>query len=386
MPAALDGLKVIDMTQHLSGPYCTMILADMGADVIKVERPAAGDDSRDMPPFVAGESAPFMLWNRNKRSIALDLKAASDLEILRKLVVSADVFVENFRPGTAERLGLGYDALKSLNAGLIYASISGFGKTGPYQNRGGFDLMTQAMSGLMSVCGDLDGPPFRLPIAISDVSAGMFAAIGILSALAARSKTGKGERVDVSLFDSAVSMAVYEFAHLFATGEAPKRIGQAHRGGSPYQVFETKDGWITIGGATQALWQAFCAAAGLENLAEDPRFASNPDRVRNNQALVPLIAARLKEEGTDHWMVKMEEAGIPFGPVMTFDQVARDPQVTAREMVVPLQHPKAGSSHTLGTPIKLSRSPGGVRSPAPVLDQHRAEILAELSENVKVAE
>ncbi len=375
---ALDGVRVIDLTSHLSGPYCSMILADHGADVIKVERQGAGDDARRMPPFIAGESAPFMLFNRNKRSIALDLKDERDRDLCRALARDADVFLENFTPGVADRLGLGYGALAAVNPRLVYCSISGFGQTGPYRERGGFDLMVQAMSGLMSVNGPEDGPPHRLPVAIADIGAGMFAAIGILAALQARERTGRGQQVDTSLYDTAVSFGVYEAAHLFATGEPPPRIGQAHRGSAPYQVFRTADGWLTIGAATQTIWLRLCEVIGRADLARDPRFKDNAARIANRAALAALLQEVLAQEPTAIWAERLGAAGIPIGPVQTYDQVFADPQVVAREMVAEIDHPAAGAMRILGIPVKLSETPGALRRPAPRLDQHGAEIRAEL--------
>jgi crotonobetainyl-CoA:carnitine CoA-transferase CaiB-like acyl-CoA transferase len=383
MPSALTGLKVVDLTQHLSGPYCAMILADQGADVIKIEPPGSGDASRDMPPFLGPkggkrEGAPFMLWNRNKRSVVLDLKTPQGLADAQALARRADVLIENYRPGVAARLGLGYVALARKNKGLVYCSISGFGQTGPYRDRGGFDLMSQAMSGLMATCGAVDGPPLRLPIAISDVAAGMFGAIGVLSALQARQRTGRGQQIDVSLFESAIALQVYEAAYYFATDERPPRLGQAHRGSSPYQVFQTGDGWMTVGGSPQAMYERLCKLLGAERLIADPRFRTNTDRVRNNDALVALLSAKLRRETTDHWMTAMGAAGIPAGPVMTHDQVFHDPQVLSRQMVVPIDHPVAGRTRTLGIPVKLSATPGSVRRPAPTLGQHTDQVLRAL--------
>ena len=375
---ALDGLRVIDLTAHLSGPYCSMLLADHGADVIKVERPEDGDDARRMPPFVKGQSSPFMLWNRNKRSIALDLKEEKDRDICRELARGADVFIENFKPGTAERLGLGYTALAALNPRLVYCSISGFGHTGPYRERPGFDLMVQAMSGIMSVNGPEDGPPHRLPLAICDIGAGMFAAIGILAALQARARTGRGQHVDTSLHEAGVAFGLYEAAHVFATGEKPPRLGQAHRGGAPYQVFRTADGWVTIGPNTQPLWRKFCAAIGRPALAQDARFKDNPSRVANRPALAALLQEVLARQGTAHWVDLLNAAGIPVGPVQTYDEVFADPQVTAREMVAEIEHPLAGRMRTLGIPVKLSATPGALRRPAPLLGEHTREVLEEL--------
>jgi crotonobetainyl-CoA:carnitine CoA-transferase CaiB-like acyl-CoA transferase len=385
MSSALSHLKVVDLTSNLSGPYCAMILADQGADVIKVERKGDGDVLRKTPPFVNGESAPFMLWNRNKRSIELDLKDEGDLEVCRKLASRADVFIENYRPGVAERLGLGYEAVSALNPRVVYCSVSGFGQTGPYGPRGGFDLIAQAMSGLMSICGEEDGPPFRLPIPISDTSGGMFAAIGVLTALASREQTGKGQHVDVSLFESAISKCVYEAAYYFATDERPPRIGQQHRGSSPYQVFKTKDGWMVLGASQQNLWIKACKVLGCEDLTEDPRFLSKADRVANNKALVALLQERFATGTTQEWFEQLDAVGVPAGPVMAHDEVFNDPHVLARDMVVEVDHPAAGRHRTLGTPVKLRDTPGSVRRPAPLLGEHTEEVLAELAAEQEAA-
>jgi crotonobetainyl-CoA:carnitine CoA-transferase CaiB-like acyl-CoA transferase len=375
MARALERLKIIDLSSHLSGPYCAMVLADHGADVIKVERPGSGDDARKMPPFVGGESAPFMIWNRNKRSIVLDLKTDTAKAQLLALIDTADVLIENFRPGTLERLGLGWTTLSQRNPRLIYAAISGFGQTGPYRERGGFDLVAQGMSGLMSVCGPSDGPPHRLPIAISDVAAGMHLAIGILCALEARHQTGRGQLVETSLLESALSFGVYEAAHVAATGATPPRLGQAHRGSSPYQVFATADGWITLGAAQENFWRRLCDLIGHPELTQDPRFTSNGDRVRNNAALVGLLEQHFKLKSSQHWLAALEAAGIPSGPVLSFDQAMADPQVVARGMAVETLHPAAGPIKTLGIPVKLSDTPGALVRPAPRLGEHTAEVL-----------
>jgi crotonobetainyl-CoA:carnitine CoA-transferase CaiB-like acyl-CoA transferase len=283
--------------------------------VIKIE-PPAGDSARNMPPFVNGESAPFMTWNRNKRSVVLDLKQDADREALLALAARADVFIENYRPGVADRLGIGFSVLSERNPRLIYAAISGFGQTGPYRNRGGFDLMTQGMSGLMSINGPEEGPPFRLPIAISDVAAGMFLAFGITAALEARRRTGRGQMVETSLLEAATSFAVYEAAHYFAHGTRPPRIGQRHRGSAPYQVFATADGYITIGGAQQSFFLKLCDLVGLPELKDDPRFRRNADRVKHNDALVALLQEKLRARASAGWLAAFEEAGIPAGPVL----------------------------------------------------------------------
>jgi crotonobetainyl-CoA:carnitine CoA-transferase CaiB-like acyl-CoA transferase len=375
MPGALDGLRVIDLSSHLSGPYCAMLLGDLGADVIKIERPGVGDDARKMPPFVAGEGAPFMLWNRNKRSVALDLKDKDGREAFLDLVKGADILLENYRPGTLDRQGLGWETLRDLNPRLVYCAISGFGQTGPLRDKGGFDLMTQAMSGLMAVCGPEDGPPHRLPIAISDVAAGMFAAIGILAALEARRKTGRGQMVETSLLESAMSFGVYEAANYFATGERPARLGQAHRGTSPYQVFRTGDGWLTVGGGSQALWEKLCDVVELPALKGDARFVTNADRVANNDVLVGILQEALTRRPTAHWQAALDAAGIPAGPVLHHDEVFAHPQVRARGMVVEVDHPTAGRTKTLGSPLKFSETPASIRRPAPLLGEHTDEVL-----------
>ena len=374
MQGALEHLLVLDLTSHLSGPYCAMLLADHGAEVIKIE-PPSGDSARNMPPFVNGESAPFMTWNRNKRSVVMDLKQATDRNALLELIDRADILVENYRPGVLARLGLGGDVLHRRNPRLILASISGFGQTGPYSSRGGFDLITQAMSGLMSTNGPADGEPFRLPIAISDVAAGMFLAFGVLAAIEARHRTGIGQHVETSLLEAATSLAVYESAHYFATGTRPPRIGQAHRGSSPYQCFATADGHITIGASQQHFFVKLCEIIGQPELAADPRFRTVADRVANNGVLVARLAETLRAQPSSHWLAALEAAGIPAGPVLHYDEVFTDPHILAREMIARTEHPVTGTFHTLGVTVKLSDTPGAVRLPAPRLGEHTEEVL-----------
>ena len=377
MPMSLEHLKVLDLTTHLSGPYCAMVLADHGADVVKIERPEGGDDMRRTPPFVGGESAPFMLWNRNKRSVALNLKSAADLATFKSMAAIADVVIENFRPGTAERLGIGFDALAAGNPRLVYCSISGFGHTGPYSPRGGFDLIAAGMSGLMSINGPADGPPFRIPIPMTDLGAGLNGAIGILAALAARERTGLGQHVDTSLFESGLSLGVYEAAGVFATGEVPERLGQGHRGSAPYQLFATADSYMTIGCANDHFWKLTCDVLGCPHLTGDPRFATKPDRVRNVAALVEALTPYFKRETTAHWCGKLEAVGVPAGPVMNHVEALSDPHSVARDMVQEVDHPAAGRSKTLGVPVKLSGTPGAVRRPAPMLGEHTGEVIAQ---------
>ena len=373
MAGALDGLVVLDLTTHLSGPFCGMQLADLGADVLKIESPQ-GDSMRGAPPFVEGESAPFMLWNRNKRGARLDLKDSADLATFWDLVDGADVVLENFRPGVMKRLGIGWEALSARNPRLVLGSISGFGQTGPYAARGGFDLIIQAMSGLMSVTGPKDGPPYRIPLAISDVGAGLYLTIGILAALQARQKTGLGQWVETSLLEATVSLGVYEAANYFANGKRPEKLGQAHRGSAPYQVFQTSDGWLTIGAAQQNFFRKLCALVGQPALADDPRFKSNAERVKNNGLIVDILQAEIVKRSTDDWMVALEAEGIPAGPVLHHDEVFADPQILARGMVAEVTHAKAGRQKTLGVPLKLSATPGSVRRAAPTLGQHDDEV------------
>ena len=374
MAGALDHLLVLDLTSHLSGPYCAMMLADHGADVLKIE-PPVGDAARKMPPFINGESAPFMTWNRNKRSVVLDLKLAADKDALRDLIDRADILIENYRPGGLARLGFGWDVLHARNPRLILASISGFGQTGPYASRGGFDLITQAMSGLMSTNGPADGPPHRLPIAISDVTAGMFLAFGVMTAVESRRRTGLGQHVETSLLEAATSLAVYESAHYFATGTRPERIGQAHRGSAPYQCFETGDGYIAFGASQQHFFKALCDIVGRPELFDDPRFASNAERVKHNDVLIEMLAAEMRKQPSAHWLAALEEAGVPAGPVLHYDEVFTDPHILARDMVVRTDHPVTGPFHTMGVTVKLSDTPGSVRLPAPRLGEHNDEVL-----------
>lgn len=373
MAGALDGLVVLDLTSFLSGPYCTMLLGDMGAEVIKVERPDGGDDARRMPPFVDGASAPFGIWNRNKRSIALDLKHPADLDVVRRIALRADVLVENFRPGVLERLGLGWAAMAAANPRLVYASISGFGQTGPWAAHGGLDMMAQGMSGLMAGNGPPDGEPYRLPIAITDVASGMYAAIAVLGALQARQRTGRGQRIDQSLFEAGLSLGVYEAAHVFSQGTRPPRMGQLHRGSAPYRVFRTRDGWITLGASKETFWRALCRIIGRPELAEDPRFDVNAKRVANVALLLPLIQDRLEAEDSAHWLAALGEAGIPCEPVLAYDEALAHPQAQARAVVVETPHGPA-----MAPPLRLSDTPAGIRRPAPRLGEHDAEIRAWL--------
>jgi formyl-CoA transferase len=371
--AALDGLRVIELTQVMAGPFCGQVLADMGADVIKVEPPEVGDQTRRS----MGEAA-FRAVNRNKRSIALDLKNEADVAILHQLVATADVLMENYRPGVAARLGADYGTLRAINPRLIYASISGFGQTGPYAQRPGFDLIAQGVAGVMSVTGEPSGNPVKCGVPVSDLSAGLFCAVGILSALQARERTGEGQRIDTSLWEGALALSIWETAELWSTGKAPRPMGSAHRLTAPYQALETRDGYINVGGNNQKLWELLCATIGREDLPGDPRFATNTDRMANRPALAAELEQALAEHDTAYWVDTLLEAGVPAGPILDYQQVVDDPHTRARDMVVEMEHPEAGTVYGLGIPVKLSATPGSIRRPAPLLGQHTGEILAEL--------
>jgi crotonobetainyl-CoA:carnitine CoA-transferase CaiB-like acyl-CoA transferase len=376
---ALDGVQVLDLTQIMAGPFCTMLLADMGADVVKVEKPAGGDDIRRMgPPFVSGESAAFLAINRNKRSIVVDLKDKQGVELVLSLARRSDVLVQNFRPGTLDRMGLGYEQVRSLNPALVYCTISGFGSTGPYAQRAGFDLVAQGMSGLMSVTGHPGAAPAKVGVPITDLNAGMFATYGILTAYIRRLKTGRGQHVDTSLLESGVAYTFWESAVYFATGQVPAPVGSAHRLTAPYQAFRTSDGYINIGAANQPNWERLCRAIDRDELIEDPRFVEPADRMNNLTELVATLEKTFLAKSSARWLEALEKAGVPAGPIYDMAQVYDDPQVQAREMVVEMDHPVAGRIKNIGIPVKLSETPGSVRRPAPTLGQHTDEVLADL--------
>ena len=375
----LDGVVVLDLTQIMAGPVCTMLLADMGADVIKIEKPNGGDDTRRMgPPFIGGWAAGFLALNRNKRSLGLNLREDAGRQVFRRLLRDADVVVENFRPGVMERLGLGYTDLARERPSLVYCSISGFGATGPYRNRGGFDLVAQGMSGLMSVTGFPDSPPAKVGVPITDISAGTQAAFGILCAYVHALKTGRGQMVDASLLEAGIAYTIWESALYFAEGEIPGPLGSAHRVSAPYQALRTADGYINIGAATQATWEQFCRAANLEDLIEDDRFRAPGDRKAREKELAELLEATLSQQSTAYWLVLLERAGVVAGPIYDMEQVYQDPQVRAREMVVNLDDPDLGTVRYIGVPVKLSETPGSVRRRAPALGEHSREVLEKV--------
>jgi crotonobetainyl-CoA:carnitine CoA-transferase CaiB-like acyl-CoA transferase len=374
----LAGLRVLDLTRALSGPFATMILGDLGADVIKVEDIWHGDDTRRWgPPFQGDDAAYFLSVNRNKRGLSVNMKAPAGRDIVRRLAAGSDILVENFRPGTAARLGVGYAELARHNPGLIYASISGYGQTGPSADLPGYDAVAQAVSGMMSVTGEPDGEPVRSGTSSADVGAGMWALIGILAALHARETSGQGQLVDVSLLDGQVAWLTYVAGKYFATGVTPGRHGSAHESLTPYQVFPTADAPLMVAVGSDGLWRRFTSATGLDELADDPRYATNPDRVRNRDTLIPLITETLAAKGCAEWTDLLGVAGVPAGPVNTVPAALEQPQLAAREMVVEIEHPVAGTLKMLGSPLKLSAQPPSIRRPPPVLGEHTDEILAE---------
>lgn len=374
----LQDIKVIDFSQILAGPFCTMLLADMGADVVKIEKPNGGDDTRRYgPPFIEGESAAFLTLNRNKRSIILDLKSEQGIAIVRRMLEDADVMIHNFRPGVVDRMGLAYDDVSAINPAIVYCTVSGFGATGPYSSRAGFDLVAQGMSGLMSINGFPGAPPAKVGVPMADLNTGMFCAYGILTAYINRLATGQGQHVDASLIESGIAYTLYESATYFATGEVAGPLGSAHRMIAPYQAFATQDGYINIGAANQNNWERMCRAIGREDLLDDERFASNPERMVSIEALTPIMEETFRTRTTAHWVEALEKAGVPCGPIYNIEQVYDDPHVQSREMAVPLEHPKSGSIRNIGVAVKLSDTPGSVRTPAPLLGQHSEEVLCQ---------
>ncbi len=375
----LKDMRVIELAHIMAGPVCGLMLADLGADVIKVEKANGGDDSRRfLPPEINGEPAAFLMMNRNKRGIALDLKSEAGRQVLLRLVEDADVLIENYRRDTMEKLGLGYEELRKVNPGLIYCEISGFGRTGPYKDRGGFDLIAQGMAGLMDITGEVDRGPAKVGAPVSDTTAGILGAMGCIAAYAHKQKTGEGQRVDTSLFEAAITHTYWQSAICFATGESPGRMGTAHPLNAPYQTFETKDGWINIGAANQRNWERLLACLEAPELAEDARFAQNNARMANLDALVEVLTVHFRERTTAEWLELLEDAGLPAGPVLSIKEMQHDPQAIAREMVPATDHPVAGRVQTVGLPVKLSGTPGGVVRPAPLFGQHTREVLAEI--------
>jgi formyl-CoA transferase len=374
---ALDGLRVIDVTQVMAGPFCAMMLADLGADVIKIE-PPAGDSTRTMPGAVGTDSPSFNAVNRGKRSVVLNLKTPEGVAALTRLVRSADILVENYRPGVMKTLGLDYESLSALNPRLIYASISGYGQSGPMKNKGGFDLVAQGVSGIMSVTGEPGGAPVKSGIPLTDLGAALFAVVGILAALEYRHTTGEGQQIDTSLLDAGVGLSVWEATQYFSGRGIPERLGSAHRMSAPYQAFRCADGFITIGGANDRSFRRICDVLEHPEWADSPEFKTDGVRIRNRADLAARIEAITITQPRAHWLALFDANSIPCGPINDYAQVFQDPQVLAREMVVDVEHPTLGSIKALGSPIKMSATPPDVRRRAPLLGEHTKEVLSEM--------
>ena len=379
MPGPLTGFTVLDLTRVLSGPYCTMVLGDLGARIIKVEQPGKGDDTRAWgPPFLGEESAYFLSINRNKESVTLDYKPAAGRKVLAALIAKADVLVENFRPGTLERAGFGWDAVHQEFPRLVYASIAGYGQTGPRKDEAGYDAVMQAEGGLMSVTGDADRPGYRLGVAITDMVAGLYCSQGITAALLARERSGEGQRVDIGMLDTTAALLTYQAANWFATGQTPQRRGNRHATIAPYETFTTADGEIVVAVGNDDLWKRFCPAVGLPELAANPRFATNRDRMANYDDMRPPIDRVFRTATNAEWIARLNAAGVANGEVRDIGQMLNDPQLAAREMVQTMMHPTVGAIRVVGAPIKLSATPASLRTPPPVLGQHTDAVLAEL--------
>ena len=372
----LAGMRVLELAQIMAGPTAGMMLADMGADVVKVEKLPGGDDSRDYnEPRVNGVSAPFLMLNRNKRGIALNLKLAKGRDVLLRMVRDADVLTENYRKGTLDKLGLGYDVLRRENPGLIYCAVSGYGREGPYADKGGFDLIAQGFAGLMSITGEPGGPPVKTGNSVADINAGILAVVGILAAYAHKVRTGEGQIVETSLMEAALQQTYWHAAMHFATGESPGPTGSAHILTAPYQAFRASDGWINIGGANQSNWERICDVLGHPEWREDPRFRTNRDRMANLEALAAAMNHVIATRTKSAWMEAFDRAGVPAGPVHTIGQALAHPQTLARGMVVDLVHPEAGATKAIGCPVHFSQTPASVTRPAPMLGEHTREVL-----------
>ncbi len=371
----LEGVKVLDLTHVLAGPFATMILADLGAEIVKIEKPGVGDDSRTFGPFIKNESVYFMSLNRNKKSVTLNLKTEKGRNIFLKLVEKFDVVVENFRPGVMEKLGLGYDVLRRVNSSIIYVSCSGFGSYGPYANKPAYDIIIQGMGGIMSITGEPGRPPVRVGTSISDIVAGLFTAISIISALYKRNLTGEGCRIDVSMLDCQVAILENALARYLATGKVPEPLGSRHPSITPFEAFKTKNGYVIVAVGNNKLWKKFCEAIKKTELISDQRFKNNELRTKNYNSLKKILSKILAEKTTEEWIKIFEEKGIPCGPINTVDKLLNDPQIKARQMIVEIFKPKTGKIKAPASPIKFSNFEYRVRFPPPNLGEHTAEIL-----------
>ena len=378
MTGPLKGIRVLDLTRILAGPYATMILRDLGAEVIKIEQPGVGDEARDFGPFKNDFSLYFMSVNRGKKSITLNLKSPRGKELFLELVKGSDILVENFRPGTMEKLGLDYESLKTHHPSLLYAACSGFGQTGPYAMRGAYDMIIQGMGGIISITGEPDRPPVRVGTSIGDITSALFSAIGILSALRHRDQTGEGQLIDVGMLDCQVAILENAMVRYFSTGDIPRPLGRRHPAITPFEVFESADGYVVIAIGNNELWRKFCEHVGHSELIDDDRFNTNALRTENHESLFPILAEIMCRRTTDVWVEALEAIGVPCGPVNTVDKVANDPQVLARDMIAEVEHNTTGTVQIPGIPIKLSETPGQIDAPAPNLGEHTSEVLIDL--------
>lgn len=378
MPGLLEGIRVLDVSRVLTGPYCSMMLADLGAEVIKIERPGRGDDTRAWgPPFLGGESAYFLSINRNKRSVTVDLKSPEGRQIVLELAARSDVFLENFAPGVADRLGIGYEAIHAANPRIVYCSISGFGQDGPYRDHPAYDIILQGMGGLQAITGEADRPPVRIGVAVADIAGGMFAAFAIAAALAHRARAAEGEHIDVSLMDCQLAWLTYMAANYFATGVDPERAGSRHPTIVPYQAFPTQDGYLNVAVGNDEIFRRFCTALGQPDLAQDPRFATNPARVEHRDELEPLLEGLFVAHTTSEWMALLDEHGVPAGPVYRVSDIARDAQVLARQSILELRHAKAGTLRQFRPPFRCEHE-RDAHTPPPLLGEDTETVLASL--------
>ena len=378
MAGPLAGIRVLDLTRILAGPYATMILRDLGAEVIKIEQPGTGDEARDFGPFKNNFSLYFMSVNRGKKSVTLNLKSPRGKELFLELVKGSDILVENFRPGTMEKLGLAYASLKKHHPSLLYAACSGFGQTGPYAMRGAYDMIIQGMGGIISITGEPDRPPVRVGTSIGDITSALFTTIGILSALRHRDQTGEGQFIDVGMLDCQVAILENAMVRYFSTGDIPRPLGRRHPAITPFEVFESADGYVVIAIGNNELWRKFCEHVGRPELIDDERFHTNALRTENHESLFPILAEIMCYRTTDAWVEALEAIGVPCGPVNTVDKVANDPQVLARDMIAEVEHDTTGTVQVPGIPIKLSETPGQIDAPAPNLGEHTSEVLTGL--------
>jgi len=380
MPQALEDVKVLDLSRVLAMPYCSMMLGDLGAEIIRVERPGVGDETRHWgPPWAGEQSAYYLCTNRNKKSITVDLKKKDGQEIIRRLARRSDILLENFLPGNLAEMNLGYEDIKAINPGIIYASVTGYGQYGPYRNLPGFDFIMQAQGGLMSIIGESDGPPMKVGVAIVDITAGLFACSTILAALHHREKSGTGQYIDIALLDAQVAWLANQASNYLVSGKVPRRSGNAHPNIVPYETFKAKDGvYLALGVGNDNQWKKFCKLARIESLADDPRYVTNPKRVENRKELVSFLQDLFFKKTSEEWLKLLGEAEIPCGPINTIDRVLSDPQILAREMVVEMEHPAVGKFKLVGSPMKLSETPVQYRTPPPLLGEHTEEVLRDI--------